>query len=44
VTSWLVDKSALVRLAARLSLLHLDKAFDLIAEITGQPLERLTVE
>jgi predicted nucleic acid-binding protein len=29
---------------AGLTLLHLDKDFDLIAEITGQPLERLTVE
>ena len=29
---------------AGLTLLHLDKDFDLIAEITGQPLERLKVE
>jgi predicted nucleic acid-binding protein len=28
---------------AGLTLLHLDKDFDLIAEITGQPLERLNV-
>lgn len=26
---------------ARLTLLHVDKDFELIAEITGQPLERL---
>jgi len=28
---------------AGLTVLHLDKDFDLIAEITGQPLERLTI-
>ncbi len=27
---------------ARLTVLHLDKDFDLIAEITGQPVERLS--
>jgi hypothetical protein len=27
---------------ARLTLLHLDKDFELIAEVTGQPLQRLT--
>jgi predicted nucleic acid-binding protein len=29
---------------AGLTVLHLDKDFDLIAEITGQPVERLNVE
>jgi predicted nucleic acid-binding protein len=29
---------------AGLTVLHLDKAFDLIAEITGQPMERLTMD
>ena len=37
VTSWLIGKSAL----AGLTVLHLDKDFDVIAEITGQLLERL---
>ena len=29
--------------AARLTVLHVDKDFDLIAEVTGQPVERLAV-
>jgi predicted nucleic acid-binding protein len=29
---------------ARLTVLHLDKDFDLIAEITGQPMERLNMQ
>ena len=29
---------------ARLTVLHLDKDFEVIAEITGQPTERLTVQ
>lgn len=29
---------------AGLTVLHLDKDFDLIAEITGQPVERLSME
>lgn len=66
-TCWLIDKSALARLAASpadrgqhrapsipdrliaataelsdLTVLHLDKDFELVAEITGQPVERLT--
>ena len=28
---------------SQLTVLHLDKDFDLIAELTGQPVERLTV-
>ncbi len=64
MTDWLIDKSALVRLADRgqhrapsipdliiaataelagLTILHLDKDFEIIAGITGQPLERLNV-
>jgi hypothetical protein len=42
VTDWLIDKSALVRLAG-LTVLHLDKDFEIIVGITGQPLERLNV-
>lgn len=29
---------------AKLTVLHLDKDFELIAEVTGQPMERLRVE
>jgi hypothetical protein len=29
---------------AELTVLHLDKDFDLIAEVTGQPVERLTID
>ncbi len=29
---------------ARLTVLHLDKDFDVIATVTGQPLERLSME
>jgi hypothetical protein len=52
VTTWLIDKSALVRLGASpdaagwaaridLTVLHMDKEFQIIADITGQPLEQL---
>jgi predicted nucleic acid-binding protein len=75
MTTWLIDKSALVRLAASpdaaewagridrgqhripsipdliiaataelagLTVLHLDKDFEVIAQVTGQPVERLS--
>ena len=66
VTAWLIDKSALVRLAysddaeewasrssgawcgsdggrelAQLTVLHFDQDYELIADITGQPVDRL---
>ncbi len=48
--SWLIDKSipdlltaAMAELTQR-TVLHLDKDLDLIAGLTGQPMERLRVE
>jgi hypothetical protein len=32
-----------VRITTVIRLLHLDKDFDLIDEVTGQPMERLTI-
>jgi hypothetical protein len=42
-----VERSILVAATAELAgltVLHLDKGFDLIAEITGQPMERLNMD
>lgn len=50
MTTWLIDKSAISRLhladnewasTIERGLVHLDRDFDLIALVTGQPLERL---
>ena len=54
MSGWLIARSALVKLGtspdaaewaarARLTVLHVDKDFDLIASITGQPVERLAL-
>lgn len=44
VRPWLIDEFAATAEQAELAVLHLDNDFELIAEVTGQPMERSRAE